>query len=62
MPDNNTPTGSHPGKLDHDHVSADQTYEVEALMAKHKKSQKQVLEAIKKAGGLRVQIERLLRK
>ena len=47
---------------DHDHVTADQTYEVEALMAKHKKSQKQVLAAIEKAGPSRVQIERALRK
>jgi hypothetical protein len=47
---------------DHDRVTADQTYEVEALMAKHKKSQKQVLAAIEKAGPSRVQIERALRK
>ena len=50
------------GKPDHDHVTADQTYEIEALMAKHHKSQKQVLDAIKKKGPLRVQIERALRK
>jgi hypothetical protein len=46
----------------HDHITADQTTEVEALMAKHKKSQQQVLAAIKKAGPTRVQIERALRK
>jgi len=50
------------GKPDHDRVSADQTYEVEALMAKHHKTQKQVLDAIKKKGPMRVQIERALRK
>ena len=50
------------GLPDHDRVSADQTYEVEALMAKHKKSRKQVLDAIAKSGPLRVQIERALRK
>jgi hypothetical protein len=49
-------------KPDHDRVSADQTYEIEALMAKHKKTHKQVLDAIKKAGPMRVQIERALRK
>jgi hypothetical protein len=58
MPDDKTQTG----KPDHDRVSADQTYEVEALMAKHHKTQKQVLDAIKKAGPMRVQIERALRK
>ena len=31
-------------------------------MAKHHKSQKQVLDAVKKAGPLRVKIERALRK
>jgi hypothetical protein len=50
------------GAPDRDHITADQTYEVEALMAKHHKTQKQVLDAIKKAGPLRVQIERALRK
>jgi hypothetical protein len=50
------------GMPDHDRVSADQTYEVEALMAKHKKSRKQVLDAIRKSGPMRVQIERALRK
>jgi hypothetical protein len=50
------------GRPDRDHVTADQTYEIEALMAKHHKTQKQVLDAIKKAGPLRVQIERALRK
>jgi hypothetical protein len=63
MPDTKAQTGHpHAGMPDHDHVTADQTYEVEALMAKHKKSQKQVLDAIAKAGPLRVQIERKLRK
>ena len=63
MPDDKLQTSSAPpGRPDHDRVTADQTYEVEALMAKHKKTQKQVLDAIKKAGPLRVQIERALRK
>ena len=63
MPDNATPTTWTPtGRPDHDHVTADQTTEIEALMAKHKKTQKQVLDAIKKKGPLRVQIERALRK
>ncbi|HEY4163017.1 MAG TPA: hypothetical protein VGM59_08115 [Dongiaceae bacterium] len=63
MSDDKAPTAKPAaGKPDHDHVTADQTYEVEALMAKHKKTQKQVLDAIKKAGPLRVQIERALRK
>jgi hypothetical protein len=63
MPDNKAPTlHAHAGMPDHDHVTADQTYEIEALMAKHKKSQKQVLDAIAKAGPSRVQIERKLRK
>lgn len=68
MPDNKTPTGTTgAGPVghhlpDHDRVTADQTHEVEALMAKHKKSQKQVLAAIEKAGPSRVQIERALRK
>ena len=42
--------------------AVDQTYEVEALVAKHHKTQKQVLDAIKKAGPLRVKVERALRK
>jgi len=58
MPDDKLQTA----KPDHDRVSADQAYEVEALMARHKKTQKQVLDAIKKAGPMRVQIERALRK
>ena len=65
MPDEKAQTiapASAPGRPDHDHVTADQTYEIEALMAKHHKSQKQVLDAIKKKGPLRVQIERALRK
>jgi hypothetical protein len=63
MPDNKMQTTTPPsGRPDHDHVTADQTYEIEALMAKHHKTQKQVLDAIKKAGPLRVQIERALRK
>ena len=57
-----TTSATTPGRPDHDHVTADQTYEIEALMAKHHKSQKQVLDAIKKKGPLRVQIERALRK
>ena len=63
MPDNKPHTGTaSDGHLlpDHDHITAEQTYEVEALMAKHKKSQQQVLAAIKKAGPSRVQIERAL--
>ncbi len=63
MPDKlQTTTPAPSGRPDHDHVTADQTYEIEALMAKHHKTQKQVLTAIKKAGPLRVQIERALRK
>jgi hypothetical protein len=65
MPDNKFQTGTASDGHhlpDHDRVTADQTYEVEALMAKHKKSQKQVLAAIEKAGPSRVQIERALRK
>jgi hypothetical protein len=63
MPDKLQTTAPMPiGRPDHDHVTADQTYEVEALMAKHHKTQKQVLDAIKKKGPLRVQIERALRK
>jgi Protein of unknown function (DUF3606) len=65
MPDNKTQSGTASDGHhlpDHDHITADQTYEVEALMAKHKKSQQQVLAAIKKAGPSRVQIERALRK
>jgi hypothetical protein len=63
MPDNKMQNTTAPiGRPDHDHVTADQTYEVEALMAKHHKSQKQVLDAIKKSGPMRVQIERALRK
>jgi hypothetical protein len=58
MPDDKSQTS----KPDHDRVTADQTYEIEALMAKHHKSQKQVLDAIRKAGPLRMQIERALRK
>ena len=57
MADDKTRTGM----PDHDRVSAE-SYEVEALMAKHKKSQKQVLDAIRKSGPMRVQIERALRK
>jgi hypothetical protein len=63
MTDNKAPITPAPnGRPDRDHVTADQTYEIEALMAKHHKTQKQVLDAIKKAGPLRVQIERALRK
>jgi len=63
MPDNKMQNTAAPsGRPDHDRVSADQTYEIEALMAKHHKTQKQVLDAIRKAGPLRVQIERALRK
>jgi hypothetical protein len=63
MPDDKRQTAvAQNGRPDHDHVTVDQTYEIEALMAKHKKTQKQVLEAIKKKGPLRVQIERALRK
>jgi hypothetical protein len=63
MPDDKLQTAPVPsGRPDHDRVTADQTYEIEALMAKHHKTQKQVLDAIKKAGPLRVQIERALRK
>jgi hypothetical protein len=63
MPDHLIPTHSMAaGQPDHDHVTADQTTEIAALMAKHKKTQKQVLDAIKKKGPLRVQIERALRK
>jgi hypothetical protein len=58
MPDDKSQTG----KLDHDHVSATQDYEVEQLMQRHKKTKKQVLDAIKKAGPMRVEIERALRK
>lgn len=47
---------------DHDHITVDQTHEVEALMAKFKKTQAQVVKAITKAGPSRVQIERALRK
>jgi hypothetical protein len=62
MPDKLQTAAAPSGRPDHDRVSADQTYEIEALMAKHHKTQKQVLDAIKKAGPLRVQIERALRK
>ena len=62
MPDKMQTTTAPAGRPDHDHVTLDQTYEIEALMAKHKKTQKQVHDAIKKAGPLRVQIERALRK
>jgi len=63
MPDDKLQTTPVPsGRPDHDRVTADQTYEIEALMAKHHKTQKQVLDAIKKAGPMRVQIERALRK
>lgn len=63
MPDNNPQTAPAPsGRPDHDRITVDQSYEIEALMAKHKKTQKQVLDAIKKAGPMRVQIERALRK
>jgi hypothetical protein len=63
MSDNKFQTMPAPnGRPDRDHVTADQTYEIEALMAKFKKTQKQVLDAVKKSGPLRVQIERALRK
>jgi len=68
MSDDKSRTGAHaagmprPGMPDHDHVDASQTHEVQALMAKHKKTEKQVLDAIRKAGPSRVQIERALRK
>ncbi len=63
MPDSKMQNTAAPvGRPDHDHVTPDQTHEVEALMAKHHKTQKQVLDAIKKSGPLRVQIERALRK
>ena len=48
MPDDKLQTTPVPsGRPDHDRVTADQTYEIEALMAKHHKTQKQVLDAIK---------------